>query len=150
MRSIPAAFATTARRGRSFARRAGAPAILFAFLLTVGACGDTGEVGSAKLKNVATGSTRDAVLDQLGRGTVTAEGVDTMRLANGHRLEEFFQDGTTYTVLWYREQPGTLADTVRRATDTPVVFQGDSMTGWGWDFYMQWASEKGIPKPPLP
>lgn len=122
---------------------------MLAATLQLAACGDAGELGSSKLSSVDPGATREQVLAAIGRGQLTAEGIDTMRVINGFRLEEFFQDGTTYSVIWYREQPGTIADTVRRATDTPIVFAGDSMTGWGWDFYMQWTSEKGIPKPPL-
>jgi stage V sporulation protein SpoVS len=148
MRLPFAATSRPSRRGRPLSASVLA-SVLFTLTLVIAACGDTGELGSSKLKSVGAGATREQVLAAIGRGQLTAEGIDTMRVVNGFRLEEFFQDGTTYSVIWYREQPGTIADTVRRTTDTPIVFAGDSMTGWGWDFYMQWASEKGIPKPPL-
>jgi len=148
MRLPFAATSRPVRRGRPLSASVFA-SVLFALTVVITACGDTGELGSSKLKSVESGATREQVLAAIGRGQLTAEGIDTMRVVNGFRLEEFFQDGTTYSVIWYREQPGTIADTVRRTTDTPIVFAGDSMTGWGWDFYMQWASEKGIPKPPL-
>ena len=148
MRLPLAATSRPSRRGRPLSASVFA-SVLFTLTLVIAACGDSGELGSSKLKSVQAGATREQVLGAIGRGQLTAEGIDTMRVVNGFRLEEFFQDGTTYSVIWYREQPGTIADTVRRTTDTPIVFAGDSMTGWGWDFYMQWASEKGIPKPPL-
>jgi hypothetical protein len=148
MSRSPAAPARAPRRARPLLASVCA-SLLFTATLLAAACGDAGELGSSKLSNVQPGATREQVLAAIGPGQVTAEGIDTMRVVNGFRLEQFFQDGTTYSVIWYREQPGTLADTMRRATDTPIVFAGDSMTGWGWDFYMQWASEKGIPKPPL-
>lgn len=109
----------------------------------VAACG--GDVGSDKLDDTETGMSRDSVLAIIGRGAIGARGADTGRLVNGHHRQAYFIDGRTIELIWYRERAGGLSDTISTETHTPIILVGDSLAGWGWDYYLGEGLKLGIP-----
>ncbi len=116
-------------------------------VLTLAACaGD--DVGAGKLKALADGAQRPAVLDVMGSGPLTAKSdADQVRLANGYRRQLYVAGGNAVEVIWYREEPGTLDDPITTGKDTPVVLASDTLAGWGWNFYHKFAETNKIPDP---
>ena len=114
--------------------------------LTLAACGGD-DLGSARLRSLETGATRDQVLETIGTGPLAATGADTLRLAQGHRTQRYIVNGATYEVIWYREEPGSLADDIERGRETPILLEADTLVGWGWSLYEKKAAEVGLPNP---
>lgn len=117
-------------------------------LTAVAACNS--DLGASRLKNTHQGMRRDSVIEILGQGPLTATGMDTVRLVNGHRSQAFFINGRPINVVWYREQPGTLRDSIVPSTDTPVVFTDDTLAGWGWKYFLADGAKLGLIDPRKP
>lgn len=120
-------------------------AALFGAALLV-ACGPT-DIGSSRLKQIQAGASRDSVLTVLGTGPITATGDDTPRVLNGFRRQSFLVKGELYEVLYYREQPGSINDTIARTVETPVVIKDGHYLGHGWQFYGKLSDSLNLPNP---
>ena len=118
---------------------------LFA-LATAAACG-TGEVGSSKLDDIKVGSSRADVMEKLGTGPLTAVGADSARLVSGFRYMRYFNNGKNFEVIYFREQPGSVADPVEQKIETPIVLADDKVLGTGWKFYVEAMKSYGLPTP---
>jgi hypothetical protein len=119
-------------------------------LVAVAACGPS-DIGAGKLKGVDHGTTRAELLERIGQGTLTAaNSVDSVRLVNGHLHQVFLSKGEQYEVIWLRETPGSLGDSLSRTTQTPIVLHADTVEGWGWKFFEKRSLETGIPNPYRP
>jgi hypothetical protein len=116
-------------------------------LLFLAACG-ADDVGAAKLKSIPKGANRAAILDVVGSGPMTATSeADKLRIVNGYRRSMYLSGGSPIEVIWYREDPGMLDDAVLVAKETPVVLSSDTLAGWGWSFYHEFAEKMKIPDP---
>jgi hypothetical protein len=114
--------------------------------LAVVACGPA-DIGASRLKEIPENTTRDSVLQVMGTGPLTATGADTMRVVNGFRRQTFVVGSGTYEVLFYREQPGSVTDTIARTLETPVVIKDGKYLGQGWKFYTKLADSEDLPNP---
>jgi hypothetical protein len=116
-------------------------------LLFLAACGGD-DVGAAKLKSIPKGANRAAILDVVGTGpmTATAEG-DKLRLVNGYRRSMYLSAASPIEVIWYRESPGSMDENIVVERETPVVLTSDTLAGWGWSFYHDFAQKMKIPDP---
>lgn len=125
-----------------------APRILALFALTVlfAAC-ESSDVGAKILKPVHAGMPRDSVMAILGTGPLTARNADTLRLDHGYRTSTYLIDGKYFAVLYYREQPGDVAEAVQQDTETPIVLANDKVLGWGWKFYVGAMEKYKLPSP---
>lgn len=122
-----------------------AAALLLAGALA--ACGPS-DVGASRLKALDPGASRDAVVAAMGAGPLaSADTKDVPRLVNGFRRQAFITNGRAVEILWYREAPGSLDDPILRTAETPVVIEADTLVGWGWKFFPQFASDNNIPDP---
>ena len=119
--------------------------LLTAVLAT--ACLDSKEVGADLLADVHEGMPKDSVLTIVGKGPLTALYADTLRVENGFRHSSYLIDGKTYEVLYYREQPGNVAEPVEQARETPIVLAGGKVLGWGWEFYLDAMKQYKLPSP---
>lgn len=108
---------------------------------SLAACGDK-QVGADLLKPVHAGMPRDSVMALMGTGPLTANYADTLRLDHGFRVEKYLVDGKMYEVVYYREQPGNVAEPVEQYTETPVVLADGKVLGWGWKYYVETAMEE--------
>lgn len=90
---------------------------------------------------------RDSVLALLGTGSVTATGGDSSRVVNGFRHQRFLVNAKLMEVIWYREAPGSVSDKITREMETPVVLASDTVTGWGWKYYLADGIKMGLPDP---
>jgi hypothetical protein len=119
-------------------------------LVALAACGPS-DIGAAKLKGLEHGTSRSAVLERIGNGSLTGmNAVDSARLVNGHLHQIFLSKGERYEVIWYRETPGALNDSIGRTFQTPIVLHADTVEGWGWKFFEKRSLETGIPNPYRP
>jgi hypothetical protein len=119
-------------------------------LAALAACGPS-DIGAAKLKGLDHGAPRSEVLERIGKGTLTGmNAVDSARLVNGHLHQIFLSRGERYEVIWYRETPGALNDSIGRTFQTPIVLHADTVEGWGWKFFEKRSQETGIPNPYRP
>jgi len=111
------------------------------------ACGSS-DVGASRLKSLKSGADRSLVVSAMGNGPLASNvAADAPRLVNGFRRQAFISNGQTIEVLWYRETPGSLNDPILKTEETPVVIQSDTLVGWGWKFYPQFAADHNIPDP---
>ncbi|MCU0615722.1 MAG: hypothetical protein MUD17_01375 [Gemmatimonadaceae bacterium] len=110
-------------------------------------------MGAARLKSLPTGAKRADVVSTMGSGPMgsgplaSSNPTDAPRLVNGFRRQAFMANGKIIEVLWYREEPGSLEDPILRESETPVVIEADTLVGWGWKFYPQYAADNRIPDP---
>jgi hypothetical protein len=118
-------------------------------LLALAACGPS-DVGADKLKGLEHGASRTDVLERIGQGALTATGPDAMRLVNGHLHQVFLSKGERYEVIWYRDTPGALTDSLVKTAVTPILFHADTLEGWGWKFYDKRSQEINLPHPSRP
>jgi hypothetical protein len=118
-------------------------AILVAMLLM--ACGSDA-VGDDLLEPVHAGMPKDSLIAIIGNGPLAAQFADTSRLDHGYRSMKYLVDGKLYEVIYYREQPGNVAEAVDQFTEPPIVLSNGRVLGWGWKFYV----EEGIAKLRLP
>lgn len=119
-----------------------------ALVLSFAACGPSDVVGKEKLGSIEEGMTKQAVMAVIGTGPVqptTAN--DAVRITNGYRMQAYMVNGENYQVVWYREAPGTLADSISRQTDTPILFRNDTVMGRGWSYFDKKTGELGLPNP---
>lgn len=118
-----------------------------ALSLLLAACGPS-DVGASRLKSLETGADRSLVVSTMGNGPLASNvAADGPRLVNGFRRQAFIVNGRTIEVLWYREAPGSLSDPILKTAETPVVIEADTLVGWGWKFYPQFAADHNIPDP---
>lgn len=118
-----------------------------ALLVVLTACGPS-DVGASRLKDLDAGANRTLVVAAMGNGPLaSAAPTDAPRLVSGFRRQAFISNGRTIEILWYREAPGSLGDPIERALETPVVFEADTLVGWGWSFYPQFAADNNLPDP---
>jgi len=117
------------------------------FTLLLAACGPS-DVGASRLKSLETGADRSLVVSTMGNGPLASNvAADAPRLISGFRRQAFIVNGRTIEVLWYREAPGSLNDPILKTAETPIVIEADTLVGWGWKFYPQFAAENNIPDP---
>lgn len=117
--------------------------VLFvATALVAGACSDTADVGAAQLELVNPGMPKDSVLALLGKGPLTAQFADTLRVTNGFRSSTYLVNGKTYDVLYYRADSGDVSEPVQQDLETPIVLENGKVLGWGWKFYVETAMEE--------
>ena len=114
-------------------------------LVFLAACGDK-EVGADILEPIEAGVTKDSLLKVMGKGPLTGFYADTLRIVNGFRYDKYLVNGQYFEVLYYREQPGNVAEAVEQYVETPIVLKDDKVLGWGWKFYV----EEGIERIHLP
>jgi hypothetical protein len=115
--------------------------------LFVAACGPS-DVGASRLKSLEPGAARSVVVASMGAGPLASNvATDAPRLVNGFRRQAFVTEGRMVEVLWYREAPGSLNDPILRENETPIVIEADTLVGWGWKFYPQYASDHNLPDP---
>jgi hypothetical protein len=115
-------------------------------IVFVAAC--SSDIGAAKLKSIPKGAKRDVVLAAMGTGPLAAATpVDAPRIVDGFRRQKYLTGGQTYEVLWYREEPGSLADPITKERETPIVIQGDTLLLWGWSKYTPFAAKLNLPDP---
>ncbi len=130
-----------------FVRSKVARAAALISLAFVAACGSD-DVGNAKLKALKTGDSKNRIAEIVGTGPiVAASGADSMRVVLGYRIQKYVANGSMHEILWYRETPGTLEDSLSKTANTPIVLNGDTLVGWGWDFYDKYAEKNGLPNP---
>lgn len=123
-------------------------AVLAALSVTLGACfSDYQEVGEDRLASVDAGMPKDSVLAIMGDGPLTAEFADTLRVTNGFRRSSYFVNGNSYEVLYYREEPGNVTETVEQDRETPILLQDGKVLGWGWKFYVDAMKKYNLPSP---
>ena len=120
--------------------------VVAAVSLSIVACGPA-DIGAARLKEIPENTTRDSVLSVLGTGPLSATGSDTLRVVNGFRRQTFVVESGTYEVLYYREQPGSVNDSITRTVETPVVIKDGVFIGQGWKFYSKLADANNLPNP---
>jgi hypothetical protein len=121
--------------------------ILAGAVVFAAACGSS-DLGGDKLKALKTGDTRAKVAEVMGNGPLTAiSEADSTRMMQGYRLQRYVTNGTTHEIIWYREQPGSIEDSLVAHLVTPVVMVSDTLVGWGWSFFNKYASANGLPNP---
>ncbi|BAH37784.1 MAG TPA: hypothetical protein DGD08_05035 [Gemmatimonas aurantiaca] len=126
----------------------------FAVITVVGtfsvlaACGPSDLVGKEKLGSVKEGMTFAQVDSVIGKGPLDPmQPGDSLRLHNGFRTQIFLIQGQQYTVVWYRDTPGSIEDGISRQTETPLLFQGNMVLAKGWSDFDAKAEELNIPNP---
>lgn len=107
------------------------------------------DLGASRLKKTHTGMPRDSVMAILGTGPISATGGDSARITQGHHRQIFFINGNNVEVVWYRETPGSVNDSLTKEITTPVVFTGDTLAGWGWKYYADGGAKLGLKDPKL-
>lgn len=121
--------------------------VVTAGLIALAACGPS-DVGAARLKKLPAGAKRADIVATMGSGPLASTNpTDAPRLVNGFRRQAFMANGKIIEVLWYREEPGSLEDPILRESETPIVIEADTLVGWGWKFYPQYAADNRIPDP---
>lgn len=114
--------------------------------LLAGACGPK-EAGTAKLKKLDKGITRDSMLAILGTGPLSASGADTARLVSGYRQSRFLTNGVLYEVIYVRDTTGDVREELSRARETPIVLVNDTVQYWGWKKFKAAAETTLFPLP---
>jgi hypothetical protein len=110
------------------------------------ACGPS-DLGADRLKSVDGGAPRTELLQAMGQGPLVGAGADTMRLVNGYRRQMYVVSGQQYEVVWYRAEPGSLADPITKERETPILVHADTVMGWGWKYFQKKARELDLPDP---
>ena len=130
------------------ARRAVRLTLAFTVLgFTLTGCGPS-DVGASRFKSLQPGADRSIVVSAMGSGPLASNvATDAPRLVNGHRRQAFLSNGRQFEVLWYREAPGSLSDPILRENETPIVIEADTLVGWGWKFYPNFAAQNNLPDP---
>ncbi len=117
-------------------------------LSVMAACGPSDMVGKEKLSPVKEGMTFQNVDAVIGKGPLDPmQPGDSLRLHNGFRTQVFLVGGQKYTVVWYRDTPGSIEDEISRTTETPLLFQGDTIIAKGWSDFDSKAEALNIPNP---
>lgn len=117
-------------------------------LVAATACGPSDIVGKEALKPIKEGMTMAQVDSIIGQGQLEPrQPADSLRLHHGYRTEVYLIEGQRYTILWYRDKPGTIEDAVTRQTDTPILFQGDQVLAKGWSAFDAKAEKINMPNP---
>lgn len=117
-------------------------------LSVLAACGPSDLVGKEALKPIKESMTMAQVDSILGQGQMQPrQPTDSLRLHNGYRTEVYLIEGQRYTILWYRDQPGTIEDAITRQTDTPILFQGNQVVAKGWSDFDAKAQQINMPNP---
>ncbi len=117
-------------------------------LSVLAACGPSDMVGKEKLGPVNTGMTMADVDAVIGKGMIEPlQPGDSLRLHNGYRTQVFLTQGERYTVVWYRDTPGSIEDEISRTTETPILFKGNQVLAKGWSDFDAKAEELNIPNP---
>lgn len=116
--------------------------------LALAACGPS-DVGASKLKSLPKGAPRASILAAMGTGPLSpTQPAEQIRIVNGFRYQRFITNGgQSYELLWYRDEPGTLADPILKTRETPIVVVGDTLVGWGWKFFTPYAKTIPLPDP---
>ncbi len=128
-------------------RSLGAGLAAVALLTLITACGPS-DVGASRLKPLKPGADRSLVVSTMGNGPLASNvAADAPRLVSGFRRQAFISNGRTIEVLWFREAPGSLNDPILKNTETPIVIESDTLVGWGWKFYPQFAADNNLPDP---
>jgi hypothetical protein len=84
----------------------------------------------------------------LAQGPLTPlQPADSLRLFHGYRTQIFVVNGDQYRVVWYREQPGSIEETITRERETPILLKEERVIGHGWAFYDKQAETVGLPNP---
>lgn len=104
------------------------------------------EVGADILSALDEGTPKAKLLEVMGTGPLVAQFADTLRVERGFRKSLYIVDGKSYEVLFYREKPGNVSETVKANLETPVVLSDAKVLGWGWKYYV----EEAMPKYKLP
>lgn len=129
---------------RSFVRRTLAFTTAAAALLLT-ACGPD-EVGAKKLKPIKQGMAQDSIYPIMGTGPLTATfAADSARLDHGFRRSIYLVNGKNIQVVYYREQPGNVAEPLYQDTETPVVVVDKKVEGWGWKAYKKAMKSYNLP-----
>jgi hypothetical protein len=116
--------------------------------LLLAACSDRKEVGEELLEPVTAGFPRDSLFQLLGKGPLIGHYADTLRVDHGFRLSKYYVDGQYLEVVFYREMPGDVAESVKQDVETPIVLKDGKVLGWGWAFYVKEGMTKfGLPTP---
>lgn len=90
----------------------------------------------------------EQALDSMGRGPLTAKGVDSMRVINGYRHSRYLKDASMYDVVYARELPGDVSEPLLQDNETPAVFRDGKLLGWGWRWYVDSAMVRySLPSP---
>ncbi len=120
-----------------------------AMLAVLTACGPSDLVGKEKLAPVKDGMTLAEVDAIIGKGVLEPmQPGDSLRLHNGYRSQVFLIQGQRYTVIWYRDTPGSIEDQITRETETPILFSGaNTVLAKGWSNFDKKAEELDIPNP---
>ncbi len=133
----------TGARARTLSRAALLGAIAFA----LAACGSD-DVGNAKISQIDNGMTKDSVFAILGEGPLVAvDAFEQPQVERGFRRQQYLMNGETYSVVWYREQPGSLNDAIVDTISTPILLQGDTVIAAGWKAFNKKSLELNIPNP---
>ena len=54
------------------------------------------------------------------------------------------KDGITMEVLWYYTNVNKVDGAVTKEEQTPIILEKNAVVGMGWDFYEDYAKQKGI------
>lgn len=120
---------------------------LFATAALLSACGDSG-MGAEKLKNLSENISTDSLFRVIGTGPLQpVTGSDSIRIENGYRRSQYFMDGASYKVLWYREVAAPLDSAIIIEDVAPIVIRNDSVIGWGWKYFDKASVDIGLPNP---
>ena len=112
------------------------------------ACGASDLVGKEKLAPIKDGAKIGDLASVIGDGPLKPTQVDdSLRLYHGFRQQMFLAKGERYRVIWYRETPGTLDDSITRNVETPILLQADTVIGKGWSYFDDAADKIGLPNP---
>lgn len=111
------------------------------------ACGER-EAGAAKLKKLDSGISTDSMFSILGMGPMSAQGNDSVRLLNGYRFSRFLSEGRMFSVIYVRDEPGNVSDTLYRDLETPIVLVNDTVAVWGWKRYTKLGKTYRFPPAP--
>jgi hypothetical protein len=105
----------------------------------------------AVVARVSVGMAIRALPALIGKGPMTAAGVDTLQLQEGFRRTFSVVAPDLVTVIWYRKQPGTPKEPISRAVEVPIVFKNDVVIGTGWAYYDEVRAGFNLPEvPPRP
>lgn len=112
----------------------------------ISACGSS-DVGSDQLRRVSKGTTQAELLEMLGQGPLVGSGNESLRVVNGFRRQEFLAAGDRYEIIWYRTEPGSLAEPIVKERETPIMMHADTVIGWGWSYFQERARALDLPDP---
>lgn len=84
----------------------------------------------------------------IGKGPMTAQGVDTLKLRDGFRQSLAVVAPDLFTVIWFRKQAGTPSEPIVRSVETPIVMKNEVVVGTGWEFYDKVRAGYSLPAVP--